>query len=89
MYTYIQSWKHISIVGFVGLKNGGATCYMNSVLQQMFMIPGVADALLSVDEPEETQETKSYVTHLRRSAFFEFWFDLKILSCMGHKSFLN
>ena len=38
----------------------------------MFMIPGVADALLSVDEPEETQETKSYVTHLRRSAFFEF-----------------
>lgn len=47
--------------GFVGLKNGGATCYMNSVIQQMFMIPGVVDSVLSVDDSDENNEdTKTY-----------------------------
>ena len=39
-----------SDTGFVGLKNGGATCYMNSVLQQLYMTPTIADALLAVDD---------------------------------------
>ena len=37
---------------YVGLKNGGATCYMNSVLQQLFMIPGVAEAILAAPCPD-------------------------------------
>ena len=36
--------------GFVGLRNGGATCYMNSVIQQLFMTPGIIDAVLSIDD---------------------------------------
>ncbi len=34
--------------GYVGLSNMGATCYVNSVMQQLFMIPAFRDPLLSV-----------------------------------------
>ena len=34
---------------FVGLKNAGATCYMNSVLQQLFLTPNISDQILTVD----------------------------------------
>ena len=35
---------------FVGLKNGGATCYMNAVFQQLFMQPSIRKLLLAVPE---------------------------------------
>ena len=37
-----------SNTGYVGLKNLGCTCYMNSLLQQFFMIPEFRDAILAV-----------------------------------------
>ena len=37
------------VSGFVGLKNAGATCYMNSVIQQLFMIEAVRDGVLAAD----------------------------------------
>ena len=35
-----------SRAGFVGLQNLGATCYMNSLLQQLLFAPGFADEVL-------------------------------------------
>ncbi|CAF3511540.1 unnamed protein product [Adineta steineri] len=52
--------------GFVGLKNAGATCYMNSVLQQLFMIRSLRTALLSVKIPVEYGEDEFDDDDIRR-----------------------
>jgi hypothetical protein len=43
----------LSSCGFAGLKNQGATCYMNSLMQQLFMIPNFCNKLLSAKVTEE------------------------------------
>ena len=45
-----------SRAGYVGLRNGGATCYMNSVIQQLFMTPGVKEAVLNIDAENAEEE---------------------------------
>ena len=37
-------------VGYIGLYNQGSTCYMNSLLQQFFMIPQFRETILNCDE---------------------------------------
>ena len=46
-----------AVCGYVGLRNGGATCYMNSVIQQLYMIPGIPEAVLSIDEENAEEDT--------------------------------
>lgn len=46
--------------GYVGLKNAGATCYMNSVIQQLYMQPGARESILSVDENNPDEESLFY-----------------------------
>ena len=42
--------KKIGKAQHVGLMNMGSTCYMNSAIQQLFMIPEFRDPLLRLDE---------------------------------------
>ena len=59
----LTEWEYLPPIGprpqngFVGLKNAGATCYMNSVMQQLFMIDSIKYGVLSAEgacsDPEE------------------------------------
>ncbi|EDV23143.1 uncharacterized protein TRIADDRAFT_27581 [Trichoplax adhaerens] len=50
VWNYQPPIAPIADCGLVGLKNAGATCYMNSVIQQLYFQPGIAETVLSVDE---------------------------------------
>jgi len=56
-----QTWNYRpqtdprSKCGYVGLKNAGATCYINSVMQQLYMNPAMRSAVLSLDEEERAR----------------------------------
>jgi len=39
-----------SLTGYVGLKNLGCTCYMNSLIQQLFMIGNFREGILNLDD---------------------------------------
>eukprot|EP00004_Rigifila_ramosa_P006247 TRINITY_DN1692_c0_g1_i1.p1 TRINITY_DN1692_c0_g1~~TRINITY_DN1692_c0_g1_i1.p1 ORF type:complete len:3114 (-),score=719.02 TRINITY_DN1692_c0_g1_i1:25-8475(-) len=43
------------VSGYVGLRNLGATCYMNSLMQQLYMVPAFRYGMLSLDEPTLTK----------------------------------
>ncbi|KAK2540502.1 Usp24 [Columba guinea] len=55
-FDYLPPVDSRSISGFVGLKNGGATCYMNAVFQQLYMQPGLPEALLSIDDDTDNPD---------------------------------
>ncbi|XP_029904790.1 ubiquitin carboxyl-terminal hydrolase 24 isoform X2 [Myripristis murdjan] len=55
-FDYLPPVDSRSVSGFVGLKNGGATCYMNAVFQQLYMQPGLPEAFLSIEDDTEQPE---------------------------------
>lgn len=49
-WDYNPILKQKSLTGYVGLKNLGCTCYMNSVLQQLYMIPNFRKAIIEIND---------------------------------------
>ncbi len=51
--------------GFVGLSNGGATCYMNSVFQQLFMQPAIRRGVLGAADAGGGDPSESVLCQLQ------------------------
>ncbi|XP_030369464.1 probable ubiquitin carboxyl-terminal hydrolase FAF isoform X2 [Scaptodrosophila lebanonensis] len=77
----LREWDYLPPVGarpakgFCGLKNAGATCYMNSVLQQLYMVPAVRVGILkahgaAVNENEDFSGDSDLTGGALTSAFF-------------------
>ena len=73
--TVCFSWERVTNelcccrkgTSFVGLKNGGATCYMNSVFQQIFMQPSIRRLILSSKEAPKAERQDSVFYQLQVS----------------------
>ncbi|KAJ5078510.1 ubiquitin carboxyl-terminal hydrolase 34 [Anaeramoeba ignava] len=58
-WNYSPQYYSQSSTGYRGLTNLGATCYMNSLLQQLFMIQEFRDAILTLDFEKENEKEKN------------------------------
>ena len=55
-WNFAPSESQRSSLGYAGLKNLGCTCYMNSLIQQLFMIPRFRKGVLSIESPNDTED---------------------------------
>ena len=75
---------------FIGLRNMSSTCYMNSILQQIFMIPMLRETILNINT--DKQDTILYQLQLTFSALkaYEFkYYDPKYLVTVSNLSFFE
>jgi len=57
------------LTGFVGLKNLGCICYMNSILQQLYMIPAFRKAIIEVEDRNDDQPSEENVLYQIKCIF--------------------
>ena len=59
--TTKDTTSNLKKFGHVGLKNLGCICYMNSIMQQMYMVPTFRYAIMSADDHKEPQDPSDYM----------------------------
>lgn len=57
----------------MGIRNGGATCYMNSVFQQLFMQPSIRRLILGGPEDAPDMQPESVFYQMQVSAVAAVW----------------
>lgn len=63
------AWDSRKLTGYIGLKNQGATCYMNSVLQTLFFTSKLRKAVYLM--PTESDDSMKSVSLALQRVFFE------------------
>ncbi|CAN8030404.1 unnamed protein product, partial [Ixodes persulcatus] len=69
------SWDSKKHTGYVGLKNQGATCYMNSLLQTLFFTNQLRKAVYQM--PTESDDSSKSVALALQRVFYELQFSDK------------
>lgn len=69
------SWDSKKHTGFVGLKNQGATCYMNSLLQTLYFTNRLRKAVYQM--PTESDDSSKCVAFALQRVFYELQFNDK------------
>jgi ubiquitin C-terminal hydrolase len=64
----VQTFTKKSPTGYCGLANQGATCYLNSLLQSMYMLPGFRAAVYGwrFDEAQHGEDARNVARQLQR-----------------------
>jgi hypothetical protein len=89
MFSTQQSLPHHasrSRTGYCGLKNLGCICYMNSMIQQFYMIRGFREGILGFEDAEEDKDEslmyqlQSLFAHLQES--HKGYYNPKVRACV-------
>ncbi|PRP88236.1 ubiquitin domain-containing protein [Planoprotostelium fungivorum] len=67
-WGYIPAAHEKSESGYVGLRNLGATCYMNSLMQQLYMVPQFRYSIMSVPLFDSISEDE---TQLKENTLYQ------------------
>lgn len=80
MYTSPTPWDSRKETGFVGFKNQGATCYMNSLLQTLYMLSAFRTAVYNMPLPEPGNEKSgSNLSYALQKLFYELQFSQTVV----------
>lgn len=75
MFNNAVTWDSRKETGFVGFKNQGATCYMNSLLQSLYMVSAFRKAVYNMPLPEPGNENSgSELSYALQKVFYELQF---------------
>lgn len=79
-FTNTAPWDSRKETGLVGFKNQGATCYMNSLLQTLYMLSAFRKAVYNMPLPEPGNEISgSELSYALQKVFYELQFSPSVV----------